>query len=107
MKVRHWDYFLRRQCGKLMIRESGDLLEQVARVFCVILQWALCLLWKNGHGSVMLPWLFVFTGGLLIAVCGPYLWFFREWADSLPGSRIPLREPGQRKKYGAGLEESR
>ena len=24
-----------------------------------------------------------------------------------PGSRIPLREPGQRKKYGAGLEESR
>ena len=58
MKVRHWDYFLRRQCGKLMIRESGDLLEQVARVFCVILQWALCLLWKNGHGSVMLPWLF-------------------------------------------------
>ncbi len=76
MKVRHWDYFLRRQCGKLMIRESGDLLEQVARVFCVILQWALCLLWKNGHGSVMLPWLFVFTGGLLIAVCRPLLIIF-------------------------------
>lgn len=95
MKVRHWDYFLRRQCGKLMIRESGDLLEQVARVFCVILQWALCLLWKNGHGSVMLPWLFVFTGGLLIAVCGPYLCFSANRQIACP---VPVSPFGNRGK---------
>ena len=51
-------FFLRRQCGRLMIRESGDLLECVTCAFCVIMEWTVCLLWKNGHGSVMLPWLF-------------------------------------------------
>ena len=55
MKVRHWDYFLRRQCGSLMIRESGDLLECVTCAFCVIMEWTVCLLWKNGHGSIALP----------------------------------------------------
>ena len=51
-------FFLRRQCGRLLIRESGDLLECVTCAFCVIMEWTVCLLWKNGHGSVMLPWLF-------------------------------------------------
>ena len=98
-KVSHWDYFLRRQCGRLMIRESGDLLECVTCAFCVIMEWTVCLLWKNGHGSVMLPWLFVFTGGLLIAVCRPRLYFFPRKAEAFaPVPVNPLREPGDKGK---------
>ena len=94
-KVSHWDYFLRRQCGRLMIRESGDLLECVTCAFCAIMEWTVCLLWKNGHGSVMLPWLFVFTGGLLIAVCGPYLCFSANRQIACP---VPVSPFGNRGK---------
>ena len=86
-------FFLRRQCGRLMIRESGDLLECVTCAFCVIMEWTVCLLWKNGHGSVMLPWLFVFTGGLLIAVCGPYLCFSANRQIACP---LPVYPSGNR-----------
>ena len=51
-------FFLRRQCGRLMMRKSGDLLECSFCAFCVIMEWTVCLSWKNGHGSTMLPWLF-------------------------------------------------
>ena len=32
-------FFLRRQCGRLMIRKSGDLLEYSLCAFCVIMEW--------------------------------------------------------------------
>ena len=92
-------FFLRRQCGRLMMRKSGDLLECSFCAFCVIMEWTVYSSWKNGHGSAMLPWLFYVhwrfadcrlqtASDNLSAKCG----------SLCPGSRIPLREPGKKGK---------
>ena len=90
-------FFLRRQCGRLMIRESGDLLEYAFCAFCVIMEWTVCMSWKIGHGSAALPWLFALIGGLLIAVCKPLLFFFPQNAETFSPVPAPLGNREQRK----------
>ena len=52
----------------------------------------------------MLPWLFVFTGGLLIAVCRPRLYFYPRNAEAFaPVPVNPLREPGDKGKKAAKI----
>ena len=88
--------FPRRQCGRLMMRKSGDLLEYA---FCVIMEWTVCMSWKIGHGSAALPWLFALIGGLLIAVCEPLLIFFPQNAETFSPVPAPPREPGIKESY--------
>ena len=50
-KVGHWELILRRLCGRLMIRKSGDLLRLLKSICsCVMEKWAI-LLRKNGSSS--------------------------------------------------------
>ena len=106
-KVSHWDYFLRRQCGRLMIRESGDLLEQATCAFCVTMEWTVDSSWKNGHGSVMLPWLFYVHWRFADCRLQTASVFLSAKGGSLcPGSRQPPSGTGrQRKKLQRLLDE--
>lgn|GEM_PF-5720091 len=50
-KVGHWELILRRLCGMLMIRKSGDLLRLLKSICSRVMEkWAI-LLRKNGSSS--------------------------------------------------------
>ena len=94
-------FFLRRQCGRLMIRKSGDLLESASCTFRVIMGWTV-LSWKNGHGSMMLLWLFCvhrwFADCRLQTAFDP---LSVKHGSLSPVLVNPLREPGDKGKNRA------
>ena len=100
-------FFLRRQCGRLLIRESGDLLEQVTCAFCVIMEWTVCLLWKKRPWQRYAAMAFCFHRRFADCRLQTASVFLSAKGGSLcPGSRQPPSGTGrQRKKLQRLLDE--
>ena len=87
-------FFLRRQCGRLMIRKSGDLLEYSLCAFCVIMEWTVVYHGKTAMSAICWHGFFVLIGGLLIAVCRPLLIILPRNAETF--APVPVTPFGNR-----------